>query len=340
MAVALVIFARWNPMRCLYASLLFGGAGALGPALQSVGITTGYYLFNAAPYVLTLLIMIATSSPTRTLVGRAGGADGREMKSMPELARRRSTHDVTCPPIPIPGPTTAICARETPRSSSSTCRPTSAARAATSTCSATTSRSPARRIEPIKRVLAAMRASGFHVFHTREGHRPDLADLPANKRWRSRADRRRHRRSRARAAACSCAASRAGRSSPSSRRAPGEPIIDKPGKGSFCATDLELLLRAARHRQHRAHRHHHRRLRAHHHARGQRPRLRVPAAGRLLRRDRSRATTPPRSRWSRCRAACSAPCRDLGAPSSRRCCDERRSPPLRPRRPSASKRST
>ena len=62
MAVALVIFARWNPMCCLCAALLFGGAGALGPALQSVGVTSGYYLFNAAPYVLTLLILILTSS--------------------------------------------------------------------------------------------------------------------------------------------------------------------------------------------------------------------------------------------------------------------------------------
>jgi ABC-type uncharacterized transport system permease subunit len=68
-AVALVIFARWDPVRCLYASLLFGGAGALGPALQSLGINTGYYLFGAAPYVLTLAIMIGTSSAKRTLAG-------------------------------------------------------------------------------------------------------------------------------------------------------------------------------------------------------------------------------------------------------------------------------
>lgn len=72
MAVALVIFARWNPIGCLLASLLFGGAGALGPALQSVGVTSGYYLFYAAPYVLTLVIMIATSSPTRSLAGAPG----------------------------------------------------------------------------------------------------------------------------------------------------------------------------------------------------------------------------------------------------------------------------
>jgi simple sugar transport system permease protein len=66
MAVALVIFARWNPLRCVIAALLFGGAGAIGPALQSVGITQGYYFFNAAPYILTLIIMIATSSAKRS----------------------------------------------------------------------------------------------------------------------------------------------------------------------------------------------------------------------------------------------------------------------------------
>ena len=72
MAVALVIFARWNPLACFAAALLFGAAGALGPALQSVGITQGYYFFNAAPYVLTLLIMMASTSPKRSLRGAPG----------------------------------------------------------------------------------------------------------------------------------------------------------------------------------------------------------------------------------------------------------------------------
>ncbi len=71
-AVALVIFARWEPMRCLWASLLFGGAGALGPALQAAGFSGGYYLFNAAPYVLTLVILIATCAPNQKLSGAPG----------------------------------------------------------------------------------------------------------------------------------------------------------------------------------------------------------------------------------------------------------------------------
>lgn len=71
-AVALVIFSRWEPLRCLWASLLFGGAGALGPALQAMGFSSGYYLLNAAPYILTLGILIATSAPNRKISGAPG----------------------------------------------------------------------------------------------------------------------------------------------------------------------------------------------------------------------------------------------------------------------------
>jgi simple sugar transport system permease protein len=72
MAVALVIFARWQPVNCLYASLVFGGAQAVGPALQAVGITGGYYLWNASPYILTLAVMVMTCSTKRTLIGAPG----------------------------------------------------------------------------------------------------------------------------------------------------------------------------------------------------------------------------------------------------------------------------
>ncbi|MDE2093168.1 MAG: ABC transporter permease [Burkholderiales bacterium] len=71
-AVALVIFARWSPLRCVGAAALFGGAGAIGPALQSIGVSQGYYLFGAVPYVLTLVILVVSCRPGKVAQGSPG----------------------------------------------------------------------------------------------------------------------------------------------------------------------------------------------------------------------------------------------------------------------------
>jgi len=76
-AVALVIFARWSPLRCILAAALFGGAGAIGPALQSAGIGWGYHLFNTVPYALTLLILVITCKPGSVAQGSPGELSSR-----------------------------------------------------------------------------------------------------------------------------------------------------------------------------------------------------------------------------------------------------------------------
>jgi len=103
-------------------------------------------------------------------------------------------------------------------------------------------------IEPIQRVMAEFRKREFHIIHTREGHRPDLSDLPANKRWRSRKLQAGQTPNPGIGDAGPCGRVLV-RGEPGWDIIPelyplnGEPIIDKPGKGSFCATDLDMILR-------------------------------------------------------------------------------------------------
>ena len=96
-------------------------------------------------------------------------------------------------------------------------------------------------VEPCRAILAGARAAGMLVIHTREGHRPDLSDAPPAKVERGPPDKR--------IGACGpmgriLIRGEAGHDIiPALGPLPDEPVIDKPGKGAFYQTDLDLMLR-------------------------------------------------------------------------------------------------
>ena len=133
-AVALVIFARWDPMLCLWASLAFGGAAALGP-----GAAIGRRHLRLSSVQRRALHPDAGDHDHHLLA--EAHADRRAGRTVHHpISESEPCPSATSNPNPMPGPIMATCARKTPRSSSSTCRPISAASAAMSTRWAMTSR--------------------------------------------------------------------------------------------------------------------------------------------------------------------------------------------------------
>ena len=219
-AVALVIFARWNPMLCLR---------RLDPVRRRRRARAGAAIGRLQPrlsFVQRRALHPDPADHDRNLFAeahagrRAGGAVDHEVKSCSKWrAKRAARRSATSPPIPIRGRTTAICGRRTPRSIIIDMQ--------TDFCGVggyvdkmgydlSLTRAP---IEPIKRDARRCARQGLSRHPHPRGPSARSRRSAGEQALALAADRRRHRRSRARAAAFWCAASRAGTSSPNSRRA-------------------------------------------------------------------------------------------------------------------------